>query len=69
MYNIPYFVEVIGDAFDSLWYHSLKAKPFAFGYFRTRKLYMMQLCLYVANISSEETPEMSVVSFAQSFLQ
>ena len=50
MYNIPYFVEVIGDAFDSLWYHSLKAKPFAFGsYFRTKKtIYDADFALYVS---------------------
>lgn len=50
MYNIPYFVEVIGDAFDSLWYHSLKAKPFAFGsYFRTKKtIYNADYALYVS---------------------
>ena len=49
-HNIPYFVEVIGDAFDSLWYHSLKAKPFAFGsYLRTRKtIYNANYALYVS---------------------
>lgn len=49
-YGIPYFVEVIGDAFDSLWYHSLKAKPFAFGsYFRTKKtIYNANYALYVS---------------------
>lgn len=49
-HGIPYFVEVIGDAFDSLWYHSLKAKPFAFGsYFRTRKtVYNADYALYVS---------------------
>ena len=48
--GIPYFVEVIGDAFDSLWYHSLKAKPFAFGsYFRTKKtIYNADYALYVS---------------------
>lgn len=49
-HGIPYFVEVIGDAFDSLWYHSLKAKPFAFGsYFRTKKtIYNANYALYVS---------------------
>ena len=48
--GIPYFVEVIGDAFDSLWYHSLKAKPFAFGsYLRTKRtIYNANYALYVS---------------------
>ena len=49
-HNIPYFVEVIGDAFGALWYHSLKAKPFAIGlYFRTREtIYNADFALYVS---------------------
>ena len=49
-YGIPCFAEVIGDAFDSLWYHSLKAKPFAFGsYLRTKKtVYNADYALYVS---------------------
>lgn len=48
--GIPYFVEVIGDAFGALWYHSLKAKPFAVGsYIRTKKtIYNADFALYVS---------------------
>ena len=48
--DIPYFVEVIGEAFGALWYHSLKAKPFAVGsYFRTKKtIYYADYALYVS---------------------
>ena len=50
--NVPYFVEVIGDAFGALWYHSLKAKPFAFGsYIRTKKtIYHADYALYVSDV-------------------
>ena len=49
-HGIPYFVEVIGDAFGALWYHSFKAKPFAIGsYFRTKKtIYNADFALYVS---------------------
>ncbi|HFI0263569.1 TPA: glycosyltransferase, partial [Streptococcus suis] len=48
--NIPYFVEVIGDAFDSLWFHSIMAKPFAFfSFFRTRRTVLnADFALYVS---------------------
>lgn len=37
-YHVPYIVEVLGDPFQALWYHSFKAKPFAVpAYFRMKK--------------------------------